>query len=142
MAKVAGVCVSDVRGIQKKNIHRAYIKEDWGIEGDAHAGKWHRQVSLLSKQRIDAFKAEGADVEDGAFGENIIVDGIDCNTLPVGQRLRCGGALLEITQIGKECHQGCAIMKAMGKCIMPTNGVFARVLESGWVADGDEIALL
>ena len=142
MAKVAGVCMSAVRGVQKTNVGKAYLKQDWGLEGDAHADHWHRQVSLLSKQKIDDFRAEGAQVDDGAFGENIIVDGIDCNQLPVGTRLRCGQALLEITQIGKECHHGCAIMKTMGKCIMPTNGVFARVLEGGWVEQGDEIAVL
>ena len=101
-----------------------FFVEDWGLEGDAHAGKWHRQVSLLSGEKIDAFRAKDAEVEDGAFGENLVVEGIDFAKLPVGTRFRCGEVVLELTQIGKECHNGCAIFQKMGECIMPRRCVY------------------
>ena len=104
MGKVLAVCISEKKGTQKKNVGSAVFVEDWGFEGDAHAGKWHRQVSLLSGEKIDAFRAKGAEVEDGAFGENLVVEGIDFAKLPVGTRFRCGEVVLELTQIGKECH--------------------------------------
>ena len=113
--------------------------EDYGIEGDAHAGKWHRQVSLLSYDKIQAFREKGAEVEDGAFGENLVVEGIDFRTLPVGTRLICGDVVLEMTQIGKECHHGCAIFQKMGECIMPREGVFAKVVRGGIIRSGDEM---
>lgn len=137
MAKVIAVCTSQERGTQKKNIHRAELIEDWGIEGDAHAGKWHRQVSLLSYETIEAFRKRGADVADGAFGENLVVSGYDFTRFPVGSRFSCGEVILELTQIGKECHNGCAIFQKMGECIMPHNGVFARVVKGGTIAEGD-----
>jgi len=115
---------------------------DWGIEGDAHAGSWHRQVSLLSYDRVEEFRARGAEVTEGAFGENLLVEGVDLRSLPVGTRLRCGGALLEITQVGKECHNHCAIYHAVGDCIMPREGVFARVLQSGDIRTGDEVTVV
>ena len=118
-----------------------FFVEDWGLEGDAHAGKWHRQVSLLSGEKIDAFRAKGAEVEDGAFGENLVVEGIDFAKLPVGTRFRCGEVVLELTQIGKECHNGCAIFQKMGECIMPREGVFTRVLKGGKVSVGDEMTV-
>ncbi len=135
--KVIAVCVSDTRGIQKRNVNSARLEPGWGINGDAHGGDWHRQVSLLSYDRIRDFNARGADVSHGDFGENIVVEGIDFRTLPVGTRLKCGDAALEITQIGKECHTHCQIYRKMGDCIMPREGVFARVTAKGVVCVGD-----
>ena len=137
MGKVIAVCISEKKGTQKHRIQRAELVEDGGIKGDAHAGKWHRQVSLLSLEKIDAFRARGAEVEDGAFGENLVVEGFDFSSLPVGTRFRCGDVVLEMTQIGKECHHGCAIFQKMGDCIMPREGVFTRVLHGGIIEEGD-----
>ena len=142
MGNVKAVCTSEIKGVQKKNVGTVNVIEDWGIEGDAHAGKWHRQVSLLSYDKIEAFKARGAVVEDGAFGENLVVSGIDFRTLPIGTRFACGDVVLELTQIGKECHSGCAIYKAMGECIMPKEGVFTKVLRGGTISVGDELTVL
>lgn len=123
----------------EKGISEGHFIEEFGIENDAHAGKWHRQVSLLSYETIEAFKERGAEIGDGAFGENVIVKGIDLVHLPVGTRLSCGDILLEVTQIGKECHSHCEIFKKMGECIMPANGIFTRVLHGGVMKEGDEI---
>lgn len=139
MGKVIAICMSEKKGTQKQNVGQAMLMEDHGVVGDAHAGKWHRQVSLLSHDKIEAFRMLGAEVDDGAFGENIVVEGIDFAQLPVGTRLRVGEALLEMTQIGKECHHGCSIFQKMGDCIMPREGVFARVLAGGIVKAGDEM---
>ena len=139
MGKVIATCTSEIKGVQKKNVHQVCLIEDYGIEGDAHAGKWHRQVSLLSYEKIEEFKAKGAPVKDGAFGENLIVQGFDFKTLPVGTRLKCNDVILEITQIGKQCHNGCEIFKIMGDCIMPREGVFARVIKGGVISEGDEM---
>lgn len=139
MGIVRAVCTSERKGIQKKNQGKATFRVDHGIEGDAHAGNWHRQVSLLSYERIAAFNAQGADVVDGAFGENLVVEGFDFSTLPVGTRFVCGEVILEMTQIGKECHNHCEIHKKMGTCIMPTQGVFAKVIHGGEIAVGDTI---
>ncbi|KIL09356.1 molybdenum cofactor sulfurase [Clostridium botulinum] len=141
MGKVMGICISEKRGTQKKRIDKANFIQDFGIENDAHAGKWHRQVSLLSYEKIEDFKAKGAEVNDGAFGENIIVQGFNLKVLPIGSVLTCGNIILEITQIGKECHAHCEIYKKMGECIMPTNGVFAKVIEGGQMKIGDEIEI-
>jgi molybdenum cofactor synthesis domain-containing protein len=115
---------------------------EWGIEGDAHAGKWHRQVSLLALEKIEAFREKGADVDFGAFGENIIAEGFDFRSLPVATRFRIGDALLELTQIGKECHTHCAIYHQVGDCIMPREGVFTIVLEGGEVKAGDTVEMI
>ncbi len=139
---IRAVCTSPEKGTEKRNVHRAEVKQNWGLAGDAHAGEWHRQVSLLSWQKVQEFNLQGACVTDGAFGENLLIDGIDCARLPVGAHLRCNDVLLEITQIGKECHHGCAIRQRVGYCIMPHEGVFARVLEGGTVSEGDEIVVL
>lgn len=141
MGKVIAVCTSDRRGIQKQDVCSGHFDVDWGIEGDAHAGKWHRQVSLLSADKIAAFNEKGAGVVPGAFGENLVVEGFDFRALPVGTLLRCGDVLLEMTQIGKECHSHCEIYKKMGDCIMPREGVFARVLEPGTISVGDEMTI-
>lgn len=142
MGKVISVNISEIRGIQKHNVGRAKLIEDYGIENDAHAGKWHRQVSLLSHEKIEAFRAKGAEVKDGAFGENIVVSGIDFKTLPVGTRFQCNDVILEMTQIGKECHHGCEIFQKMGECIMPREGVFAKIIHGGEIAVGDEMTIL
>ena len=126
MGKIIGICISEKRGTAKHEVETAKLVEDWGIEGDAHAGHWHRQVSLLSYEKIEAFRAKGADIPLGAFGENLIVEGYDFRNLPVGTRFSCGDALLEMTQIGKECHSHCEIFKRMGECIMPREGVLYR----------------
>ena len=139
MGIVRAVCTSRQKGTLKENVGEALFLEDFGLEGDAHAGKWHRQVSLLSYEKIEAFRARGAKVDFGAFGENLVVDGFDFRHLPVGTKLRCGDVLLEMTQIGKECHSGCAIYRQMGDCIMPREGVFARVLSGGTIRVGDEM---
>ena len=141
MGKVLAVCISEMKGTQKRNVGSAVFVEDWGLEGDAHAGKWHRQVSLLSLEKINEFRAKGADVAFGAFGENLIVEGFDLRNLPIGTQLRSGDVLLEITQIGKECHSHCEIYKQMGECIMPHEGVFAIVLEGGILKAGQSIVL-
>ncbi len=141
MSKVIAVCISEKKGTQKHPVDVAHVVEDWGIQNDAHAGKWHRQVSLLSHDKIEAFRARGAEVTDGAFGENIIVDGIDFATLPIGTKFYCNDVVLELTQIGKECHNGCEIFKKMGECIMPKQGVFTRVLHGGDIRPGDEFRM-
>lgn len=141
MGKVIAVCISEEKGTQKRNIHEAEFVEDWGIKNDAHAGKWHRQVSLLSYDKIEEFRARGAEVADGAFGENLVVEGFDFAKLPVGTKFRCNEVVLELTQIGKKCHHGCEIFKKMGDCIMPREGVFTRVLHGGIIREGDELVV-
>ncbi|MCD7725716.1 MAG: MOSC domain-containing protein, partial [Clostridiales bacterium] len=142
MGVIKGICISDRRGIQKKEVGTACIVTDWGIQDDAHAGNWHRQVSLLSFEKIEEFRERGAEVDFGAFGENIIVEGYDFKNLPVGTRFRCGTALLEMTQIGKKCHSHCEIYKVMGDCIMPSEGVFTKVLEGGTISVGVEFVMV
>ena len=139
MGEVMGICISKKRGTAKVEVEEANLIEDFGIEHDAHAGNWHRQVSLLSFETREAFKARGAEIDDGAFGENIIVSGIDLIHLPVGTQIKSGDVLLEVTQIGKECHSHCEIYHRMGECIMPTNGIFTRVLHGGKLKKGDQI---
>jgi molybdopterin adenylyltransferase len=134
---IRAICISEKRGVEKHPVKEAVFTAGYGIEGDAHAGKWHRQVSLLSGDRIEEFKKSGAEVNDGAFGENIIADGIDFRSLPVGSVLTAGDVTLRMTQIGKECHSHCAIFQKMGRCIMPTEGVFAEVLRGGVLRPGE-----
>ena len=141
MGKIIAVCTSERKGIQKHDVHTAHFSVNWGIDGDAHAGRWHRQVSLLSADKIEAFNQRGANVVPGAFGENLVVDGFDFRALPVGTLLRCGDVLLEMTQIGKEGHRHCEIYKKMGECIMPREGVFARVITPGTISVGDEMSI-
>jgi molybdenum cofactor synthesis domain protein len=140
--EVLAVCISEKKGTEKKEVEKIVLKEDWGIEGDAHAGKWHRQVSLLAFEKIDAFRKKGAEVDFGAFGENIIVGGVDLRSLPVGTILEIGEARLRVTQIGKECHSHCNIYKKMGDCIMPREGIFAEVLKGGVVQKGESIKVI
>lgn len=141
MGIVKAVCTSLAKGTQKRPQPYIHCMVNWGIEGDAHSGRWHRQISLLSDEKIQEFRRRGASVSYGDFGENIVVAGIDVSSLPVGTLLRCGTVLLEVTQIGKECHQHCAIYHAVGDCIMPREGVFARVLEDGLIHPGDDMRI-
>ena len=141
MAKLIAICTSEDKGMKKTPAASAVLKENHGIEGDAHAGNWHRQVSLLGLEKIEEFRNRGADVEFGAFGENLVVEGIRLSSLPVGTKLSIGDTVIEITQIGKECHSRCAIYEMVGDCIMPREGVFAKVLSGGMIQPGDEIEL-
>lgn len=140
--RVIAICISEKKGTQKKTVPNALLRTDWGIEGDAHAGNWHRQVSLLALEKIEEFKARGAAVDYGAFGENLVVEGFDLKNIPAGTRFGIGEAVLELTQIGKECHSHCAIYKAVGDCIMPREGVFTKVIKGGEIRPGDEIRML
>lgn len=142
MGIVRAICISEKKGTQKHDVPQAIFIEDFGIENDAHAGKWHRQVSLLSWDKIENFRAKGALVDHGAFGENLIVEGFDFSNLPIGTIFSCGDVILEMTQIGKECHSHCAIYHAMGDCIMPREGVFTKVLQGGVVRVGDEMKII
>lgn len=142
MGTIKAVCVSDMKGIQKTEVPSVTLEEDFGIEGDAHAGKWHRQVSLLSYEKIEEFKSKGAEVIEGSFGENIIVEGFDLKSLPIGTRFACNDVVLELTQIGKECHAHCAIYHEMGDCIMPREGVFTKVIKGGTISEGDPIDII
>lgn len=140
--KVIAVNISEKKGTPKKSIDSGVLIEDFGFEGDAHAGKWHRQVSLLAKESIE--KAQGMRTDGlchGVFAENITTQGIVLHTLPVGTHLTVGECELEITQIGKECHDGCAIRELVGQCIMPKEGIFARVIKGGTVHTDDEIKI-
>ncbi|MCD8361881.1 MAG: MOSC domain-containing protein [Lachnospiraceae bacterium] len=142
MGKIIGICISEKRGTAKHEVEACEIVEGWGLEGDAHGGDWHRQISLLSYEKIEEFRARGAEVDLGAFGENLIVEGFDLRALPVGTHFRIGEAELVLTQIGKECHSHCAIYKKMGDCIMPREGVFTRVLHGGRIQKGDEVEMI
>lgn len=139
MGKVLAVCMSQEKGTPKVNVGEAELVAGHGLLGDAHAGDWHRQISLLAHRKIEDFRTRGAVVDDGAFGENLVVEDIDFRSLPVGTLLRCGDVILEMTQIGKECHHHCQIFQRMGDCIMPREGVFARVIHGGTIKTGDEM---
>ena len=142
MATVKAVCVSTEKGTQKTAIEAINLKINHGIVTDAHAGDWHRQVSLLANESVDKMRAKFPELPAGAFAENILTEGLELFTLPVGTRLRVGGTVLEITQIGKECHEACAIRQVTGDCVMPREGVFAIVIEEGCVRAGDSVAVL
>lgn len=142
MGKIVGICTSEKRGTVKTEQKEVNLIENWGLEGDAHGGSWHRQVSLLSYEKIQNFREKGADVALGAFGENLIIEGYDFRDLPVGTRFRIGDAILEMTQIGKNCHSHCEIYKRMGDCIMPREGVFAEVVKGGHIKVGDKVEQL
>lgn len=141
--KVLSINISEKKGTPKTKINPGVLIEDYGFEGDAHAGKWHRQVSLLAKESIDKSKGLPTDgLCHGVFAENITTEGIELFTIPVGTQLKIGECVIEISQIGKECHDGCAIQKLVGKCVMPREGVFARVIKGGKVYEGDDIDVL
>lgn len=143
MAKVVAVNISEHKGTFKHPISVAHASVDHGIQGDAHAGAWHRQISLLAQESVDKMIALGVkDLTPGKFAENITTEGIELHTLPVGTKLRIGDCIVEVTQIGKECHQHCQIYHQVGMCIMPTEGIFVKVLEPGDIRPGDEIGIL
>ena len=128
---ILSINVSERTGERKKPVDRAVLRRDHGVVGDAHAGDWHRQVSLLAEEDIETLRGKGIEIGFGDFAENITTRGIDLGALPVGSRLHVGPALLEVTQIGKECHTGCEIRRITGDCVMPRKGVFARVIVGG-----------
>lgn len=139
MATVVAVCISEKKGERKKPVESVELRENHGIVGDAHAGDWHRQVSLLAQESIDKMRGLGLDVTAGDFAENITTSGIDLVSLPIGSRLQIGETLLEVTQIGKECHTRCAIFYQAGDCVMPKEGIFVKVITGGVIIPGDEI---
>ena len=141
MAEVIAVCISEKKGTVKHPVPHIDVRVHHGIVGDAHAGDWHRQISLLADESVDTMRALGLTLSPGAFAENILTRGIELKTLPIGTRLRVGEALLEVTQIGKECHNDCEIKKTTGKCVMPTEGIFAVVVEEGRIQSGDRITI-
>lgn len=142
MAKVIAVNISEKKGVVKHPIEEGFFKVDHGLVGDAHAGKWHRQVSLLGTESIDKMKKTGIEgLCSGKFAENITTEGIVLYELPVGTKLRIGEVLMEVTQIGKECHMGCEIRNLVGDCVMPREGIFTRVLTEGFIRPGDDITV-
>ena len=141
MAEVIAVCISEKKGTVKHPVPHIDVRVHHGIVGDAHAGDWHRQISLLADESVDTMRALGLTLSPGAFAENILTRGIELKTLPIGTRLRVGDALLEVTQIGKECHNDCEIKKTTGKCVMPTEGIFAVVVVEGRIRSGDRITI-
>lgn len=142
MGTVHAICISEKKGTQKYEIPEVKVIEDFGLENDAHAGKWHRQVSLLGLERIEEFRARGADIPFGAFGENLVISGFDFKFLPIGTKFQCNDVVLELTQIGKECHHGCQIRRQMGDCIMPREGVFCKVLKGGTIRKNDNFSVI
>ncbi len=141
-AKIISVNINPKKGVRKKPVGRADVKIDHGLEGDAHARNWHRQVSLLALESIDKMVSMGLKVGPGDFAENLTTLGIDLLSLPIGTRLKVGhDVVLEVTQIGKECHTRCAIYRQAGDCVMPKEGIFAKVIQSGPVGVGDEILI-
>lgn len=141
-AHVIAVCISINKGERKTPVARVELRENHGIVGDAHAGEWHRQVSLLARESIEKMQRMGLKVDAGDFAENITTQGVDLPSLPVGSRLAVGETLLEVTQIGKECHTRCAIYHQAGDCVMPKEGIFARVISGGVVKAGDGIGVM
>ncbi len=144
MASIIAVCTSDKKGVRKTPIEEGILKKEFGLKGDAHADSaWHRQVSLLANESIDKMRKLGLELKSGDFAENLTTEGLELFTIPVGTRLKVGKYIvLEISQIGKECHTGCAIRQQVGKCIMPVEGIFARVIRGGKVRAGDKITVL
>ncbi len=140
MGFIEAICISRKKGVAKKPVETAHFISDWGLNGDAHAGRWHRQVSLLAGESIDRMKQKLPQLAPGAFAENLVVRGLDLSAVRVGDRLKIADIiLLEVTQIGKECHTACAIRTLVGDCIMPREGIFARVVKGGIVRAGDPI---
>ncbi len=142
MAKVLAVCISEIKGTQKHAVEKIEVKKSHGIVGDAHAGDWHRQISLLGNESVDKVRHILPDIKPGAFAENILTEGITLYTLPVGTRLKVGETELEVTQIGKECHKGCKIRELTGDCVMPREGIFTIVIKEGAIRPGDEIEVI
>ena len=132
--RILSINISEKKGEQKLPVTRAEIIENHGIAGDAHAGKWHRQISLLANEEIETMRGKGIDLDYGDFAENITTEGVSLHNLPVGTKLYLGDTVMEVSQIGKECHHGCAIYQAVGDCVMPRKGIFARVLKGGVIS--------
>ena len=141
-ATIVATCISKNKGERKTPVDQVELRQEHGIIDDAHAGDWHRQISLLASESIAKMQAMGLDVDSGDFAENLTTKGIDLVNLPIGTRLKVGGTLLEVTQIGKECHNRCAIYEQAGDCVMPKEGIFARVIEGGTIKPEDEITRL
>lgn len=141
MGRLEAICISEIRGTVKTPVAEAEFRAGHGIVGDAHAGDWHRQVSVLPAESIARMRDKMPELADGAFAENLIVSGLAAEAIALGDRITVGPAVLEITQIGKECHQGCEIRRITGDCIMPREGLFCRVLTGGTVREGDEAGL-
>ena len=142
MAEVVSVNISEKKGTVKREVPEIQLKLRHGILGDAHAGDWHRQISLLAEESVDKMRALLPDLQPGAFAENINTRGLELKTLPVGTRLRLGETVVEVTQIGKQCHSDCEIKRLTGQCVMPTEGIFAVVVQEGTVRKGDPIEVL
>lgn len=143
MGKVVAVCISEKKGVQKHDVGMRKLIENFGLEGDAHAGKWHRQISLLARESADIMRNKGLPIKDGDFGENIVTEGIELKTMPIGTLLKIGeDIVIRVTQIGKLCHDRCAIYYKAGDCIMPREGIFAEIIKGGVVKAGDEITIL
>lgn len=142
IGEILAICISEKKGTAKVNVGEIELIENYGLKGDAHGGNWHRQVSLLSFEKIEDFNQKGARVDFGAFGENIVVKGIDLAKLSVGTKLTSGKSLLEVTQIGKECHDRCHIYYTVGDCIMPREGIFAKVIKGGKLKTGDVLTIV
>lgn len=143
MAKVIAVNISEKKGVIKRPIEKGFFRVNHGLEGDAHAGNWHRQVSLLGIESIEKMKALGMEgFCTGKFAENLTTEGITLYELPVGTKIKIGDVVMEVTQIGKECHLGCEIRNLVGDCIMPREGIFTKVLEEGWIRPDDKIEIL
>lgn len=142
MASVLAVCISEKRGTKKKQVPFIDVKINHGIIGDAHAGNWHRQISLLAQESVDKMLNLGIELSAGDFAENIVTKGITLKTLPVGTKLLVGETILEVTQIGKECHNDCEIKRVVGKCVMPTEGIFAKVIKEGRIQNNNLIEVL
>lgn len=141
MAEVIAVCISERKGTRKHEVPSIRVQCGHGIVGDAHAGNWHRQISLLAEESVDKMRALGLTLQPGDFAENILTRGLELKSLPIGTRLRVGETLLEVTQIGKKCHNDCEIKKLTGSCVMPTEGIFAIVLQEGEIFPGDTVTL-
>ena len=141
-AQIVAVCISESKGERKTPVDAVELRPEHGLVGDAHAGEWHRQVSLLASESIKKMQDMGLDVDSGDFAENLTTKGIELFTLPVGTRLQVGTTLLEVTQIGKECHTRCNIYHQAGDCVMPKEGIFARVIEGGSVQAGDSVDIV
>lgn len=142
MAKVLSVCISETKGTKKHPVPYIDVKVNHGIVSDAHAGNWHRQISLLAVESVDTMRNLGLNLSAGDFAENIVTRGISLKTLPIGTKLSIGEAVLEVTQIGKKCHSDCEIKKLTGKCVMPTEGIFAIVLKEGRIYPEDKIEII
>jgi len=143
MANVVAINISEAKGEPKNSIDKGYFEVNSGLQGDAHAGDWHRQVSLLGMESINKIKNIGLlDLETGSFAENLTTEGITLFELPIGTTLKIGETLMEVTQIGKECHIGCAIREKTGDCVMPREGIFTKIIRAGWIKPGDEIEIV